>query len=135
MTAAMSTVCLAVLAMAILGGCGDEREIELGPAAPTPREQAALSEPITVRMGTRDVQVRCASGCEGARAQLTELRDGCVADPTSTPHHLDPAPALIALGCCTEAATAYQRACEDATTGPCASRWSAECDSGRIPSP
>ena len=135
MSAAVPTACLAALAVAILGSCSDERETEPGPGERTAREQAALSEPITVRMGTRDVQVRCASGCEGARAQLTELRDGCVADPTSTPHHLDPAPALIALGCCTEAAAAYQRACEDATTGPCVSRWSAECDSGRIPSP
>lgn len=135
MTGAMSTACLAALAVAILGGCGDERETGLVPAEPTPREQAALSEPITVRMGTRAVPVRCALGCDAARAQLTGLRDGCLADPTSTPHHLDPAPALIALGCCTEAASAYRRACEDATTGPCVSRWSAECDSGRIPSP
>lgn len=139
MTAATPTACVAALAAtlgaAMLAGCEGEREMAPTSSDRAPRDQAALSEPITVRMGTRDVRVRCAFGCERAREQLTELRDGCVADPISTPHHLDPSRALIALGCCTEAATAYQRACDDATTGPCVSRWSAECDSGRIPSP
>lgn len=114
----------------LLAGCGRERA-----DAPAPRDPRALSEPIAVRMGTRDVRVRCALTCERARGQLTRLRDGCVADPTSTPHHLDPSRALIALGCCTEAATAYQRACDDGASGACVSRWSAECESGRIPSP
>jgi len=118
---------LAGLALALLGACADDRH-----EAPAPRDDRALSEPISVRMGTRDVRVRCALSCERARDQLTLLRDRCVADPTSTPHHLDPSEALIALGCCTEAATAYERACGDEVTTSCRSRWSAECDSGRI---
>lgn len=83
-------------------------------------------------MGTREVHVRCALTCERAGGQLALLRDRCVSDPTSTPHHLDTSAPLIALGCCTEATTAYQQACDDQALTSCLSRWSAECESGRI---
>jgi len=126
----------ALIAAVVLAACTAPPEGGT-PAGPerAPRDDRELGDPIVVRMGGRELRVRCALACDRAREQLTGLRDGCVSDPTSTPHHLDTAPAMIALACCTEAAAAYERACGDAALAACVSRWSAECDAGRVPRP
>jgi hypothetical protein len=90
-------------------------------------------DPIVVEVGARRVPVRCATGCDGARAELGALRERCIDDPTSTPHHVVAAGAsLVALGCCTDAMTAYRQACGIEALEACSSRWIAECESGRI---
>jgi hypothetical protein len=101
-------------------------------SAPRPTRDLATDEPITVRAGGREVRVRCALACDGARAELTRQRDQCVADPTSTPHHVVAAVPLVALGCCTEAEHVYRQACGLEALEPCASRWLAECESGTL---
>ncbi|MDQ3035143.1 MAG: hypothetical protein M3Y87_22240 [Myxococcota bacterium] len=111
-------------------GCSDEPPV---PASAERTTGLATPEPIVVRAGGRDVRVRCALSCDDARAELARLRDDCVADPTSTPHHVVARGPLVALGCCTESEHVYARACGVETIAGCAARWLAECDSGRLP--
>lgn len=101
-------------------------------ADPPRRDEPALAEPVSIRRGGRELLVRCALSCDGARAELTRQQRACVSDPSSTPHAITDAPAMIALGCCTEAEGAYRDACGIEGLEPCVSRWSAECASGRL---
>lgn len=123
---------LAIAAVALTAcTAAPEQAAPVGEAR-APRDDRALGEPISMRMGGRQVSVRCALACEPARDQLGRLRDRCVADPMSTPHHIETAPARIALACCAEAAAAYEEACGEPSLAGCVSRWSAECESRRI---
>lgn len=88
-------------------------------------------DPIRIRVGAREVQVQCAFGCEDARREMSAQQRQCVSDPMSTPRHVSDHAAWIALGCCTEAARIYRQACGVETLEACASRWIAECESGR----
>ncbi|UJR79355.1 hypothetical protein [Sandaracinus amylolyticus] len=105
---------------------------ERAPEDPTPPRVEERSEPIAIRRGGREVRVRCALTCEGARDELGRQQRACVGDPTSTPHHVSDRAAMIALGCCSEAEGAYAEACGMEGLEACASRWSAECASGRL---
>ena len=69
---------------------------------------------------------------ERARAELDAQQRACVVDPTSTPHLVSARGAMISLGCCTEAESAYREACGVEALESCVSRWSAECASGRL---
>lgn len=121
--------------LALLACSSDPVATSAFEAAPHATDQLAddRADDVTLRLGAREVRVRCALSCEDARAEHTRLRDACAADPTSTPHAVTAGDtSLVALGCCTEAATAYQRACGTEAIAACASRWLAECESGRL---
>ena len=119
-----------VVALTCLGACSSGESPEAEPARPAPPRGPASAEPISVRMGGRQVPVRCALGCEDATRELTRLAQGCELDPLSTPHHVSDRPALIHLACCEEAMSAYRQGCGVEAIEACVSRWSAGCSSG-----
>jgi hypothetical protein len=120
---------LTVVAVAMLG-CGHaERSPDAGPQ----RVDGPPQDPIAVRVGEREVRVRCGFACGEVGAELARLHAGCVRDPMSTPHHVTDRPELVAFGCCTVARTAYEAACGiEGSVERCASEWGARCDSGRL---
>lgn len=111
-------------------GCG-HRERDDGHADQVP--QAASVEPITVRRGQRTVDVRCERSCGPAQVELSRLQRSCVRDPSSNVHHVSERPAMIALGCCTEARSVVAEACGDeGSMGGCLDRWARHCERGEL---
>lgn len=127
----LDRVAHSALALAI-SACTCDAAPEPLPHDPPRRDEPALAEPISIRRGARELLVRCALSCEGARGELERQRASCASDPTSTPHQVSDAPAIVALGCCTEAEAAYREACGVEGIESCVSRWSAECASGTL---
>lgn len=121
------TACLVALWGALLLACDAPTGVGAVSAAPARSDD----DPIRIRVGAREVQVQCAFGCEDARREMSAQQRQCVNDPMSTPRHVTDHASWIALGCCTEAARIYREACGLETLEACASRWIAECESGR----
>ncbi|AKF08036.1 hypothetical protein [Sandaracinus amylolyticus] len=119
-----------MMAMIVLTACS-----ERAPQPVTTERRDEPTEPIATRRGGREVRVRCALECEGARDELGRQHRACIDDPTSTPHHVSDRAAMIALGCCSEVEGIYAEACGVESIEACVSRWSAECASGRLQSP
>ena len=113
--------------------CGSEREPEGISRAEAPA--GPPGDPIAVRMGEREVRVRCAMERAALEDELSGLHAVCVHDPTSTPHHVSVDRSMISLGCCTQTRAAYERACGlEGAAGPRVSAWGARCESGRLES-
>jgi hypothetical protein len=102
-----------------------------------PRRASRAAEPVreaevVAQVGGRDVSVRCALDCGGLTQELGRLRARCIEDPMSTPHQVHAQEGLVAFGCCSAARHAYDAACGLEAQAPCASRWTAACESGRV---
>ena len=112
-------------------GCGAAEETQ-DSGAPA-RSGGPRAEAISIRMGGREVRVRCEVECADLIDELSRLHASCMHDPMSTPHHVVDHGPLLSLGCCTETRAAYERAC--GLEGPaesCESGWGARCESGRL---
>ncbi len=94
------------------------------------RVDGPRQEPIAVRIGGREVRVQCGVECAELTGELSRLHGGCMHDPMSTPHLVAESGALVSLGCCTQARTAYEQACGLEGQGRCESAWGARCESG-----
>lgn len=109
-------------------GCGGvEESPDTGAAGP---RSGPPPEAISVRIGGREVRVRCGVSCGEVTSELSRLDDGCMHDPMSTPHHVVAEGSLLSLGCCTEARAAYEQACGIEAVLGCVSAWGARCESG-----
>jgi hypothetical protein len=102
-----------------------------------PHRASRAAEPVreaevVAQVGGREVSVRCVLDCEGLTRELGRLRARCIEDPMSTPHQVHAQEGLVAFGCCSAARHAYDEACGLEAQAPCASRWTAGCESGRL---
>ena len=119
---------IALFAHSILFGCSREE-----PAIVLPEPAFATVEPVRIQRGMRAVDVHCALECGNAQVELSRLQRDCVRDPQSTVHHVTERAPMIALGCCTEAASVFTEACGDESTlGACIRRWSSHCERGEM---
>lgn len=116
----------------LLFGC--TREAPVAPlASDQPSPAFATSESLRVQRGMRDMDVHCALECGNAQVELSRLQRDCVRDPQSTVHHVTDRAPMIALGCCTEAASVFSEACGDeGLLGACIRRWASHCERGEL---
>lgn len=87
----------------------------------------ATEDGVRVHVGGREVVVHCALTCAATETELTRLSGECVANPASGPHHVTAGGALLTIGCCEEAALAYDRGCGHEGLPGCAQGWTARC--------
>ena len=110
----------AALLFVALGACSDP--------APAPTSAPVINgDGVRVRAGGREILVHCALTCDATRAELDRLSSDCANDPSSQPHLLSTSEAIITLGCCQEAAIAYDRGCGHETLADCTAAWSSQC--------
>ena len=103
------------------------------PAAALPEPAFATAESLRIQRGMRAIDVLCALECGNAQVELSRLQRDCVRDPQSTVHHVTDRAPMIAIGCCTEAASVFTEACGDESTlGACIRRWSSHCERGEL---
>ena len=94
---------------------------------------SASPEPLTVRRGQRTIDVRCERSCGPAQVELSRLQRSCVRDPSSNVHHVTERPAMIELGCCSEARSVVAEACGDeGSMAGCLDRWVRHCERGEL---
>ncbi|MFO0684080.1 MAG: hypothetical protein U0234_18655 [Sandaracinus sp.] len=96
--------------------------------APVPITGATQGDGVSVRVGGRDVAVRCALACPATETELGRLSHDCETSPMSGPHRVSTGGPVLSIACCQEAALAYDRACGQEALGGCVQSWSARCE-------
>jgi hypothetical protein len=111
-------LCVAVV---LALGCSD-------PAPPGPTSSGVNPEGVRVTVARREIVVHCALDCPALQGELTRLTNDCLSDPSSGPHHVAIAGAVLTLGCCQETTVAYDRGCGHEGLAGCLSSWASQCE-------